>query len=449
MRKNQIKKESKIDKLLEIPKEISTNEPRLTNMGFNKMLIENYKMILEYQDFFIRISTQIGIINYILGYVNILVEGYFVEKFINICNKQKIFLWNLKRSKTTIIYTNVSIKDFKKLKPIAQKTKCKIKIKSKKGLPFIFNKYKKRKIFVIGLAMVLITIFTLSKFIWNIEVIGNEKINDDEIIQIANENNLKIGKFKNKVDTKKIINKLRLERDDIAWIGIEIKGTNAIIKIVESIPKPNIIDDEEFCNIVATKDAIIKKISAQNGTPVVKEGEIVKKGTVLIAGWLEGKYTGTRYVHATGSFQGKVWYTQKERIYFKQQKKEQTGNVENKYSLNINNFKINFNKGVSKFKNYDTIETNKKVKLFSNFYLPIELIKITNTEVNITDITYTLEEAKNIGIEKAKQELNNKIENLDNILSIQINDSQTSEYIEVEVTYEMLENIGTKEKIVF
>ena len=389
------------------------------------------------------------ILNYILGYVNILVEGYFVEKFINICNKQKIFLWNLKRSKTTIIYANVSIKDFKKLKPIAQKTKCKIKIKSKKGLPFIFNKYKKRKIFVIGLAMVLITIFTLSKFIWNIEVIGNEKINADEIIQIANENNLKIGKFKNKVDTKKIINKLRLERDDIAWIGIEIKGTNAIIKIVESIPKPNIIDDEEFCNIVATKDAIIKKISAQNGTPVVKEGEIVKKGTVLIAGWLEGKYTGTRYVHATGSVQGKVWYTQKERIYFKQQKKEQTGNVENKYSLNINNFKINFNKGVSKFKNYDTIETNKKVKLFSNFYLPIELIKITNTEVNITDITYTLEEAKNIGIEKAKQELNNKIENLNNILSIQINDSQTSQYIEVEVTYEVLENIGTKEKIVF
>ena len=55
------------------------------------------------------------ILNYILGYVNILVEGYFVEKFINICNKQKIFLWNLKRSKTTIIYANVSIKDFKKL----------------------------------------------------------------------------------------------------------------------------------------------------------------------------------------------------------------------------------------------------------------------------------------------------------------------------------------------
>ena len=85
------------------------------------------------------------ILNYILGYVNILVEGYFVEKFINICNKQKIFLWNLKRSKTTIIYTNVSIKDFKKLKPIAQKTKCKIKIKNKNDEKLKTKGNKRRK----------------------------------------------------------------------------------------------------------------------------------------------------------------------------------------------------------------------------------------------------------------------------------------------------------------
>lgn len=63
VRKKQFKKESRLNRLLEIPKEISTNEPRIVNMGFNKMIIENYKIILEYQDFFIRIGTQIGIIN--------------------------------------------------------------------------------------------------------------------------------------------------------------------------------------------------------------------------------------------------------------------------------------------------------------------------------------------------------------------------------------------------
>ena len=55
--------QSRINRLLEIPQEISTNLPKITVIGFKQMLIENYKMILEYQDFFIRISTQIGIIN--------------------------------------------------------------------------------------------------------------------------------------------------------------------------------------------------------------------------------------------------------------------------------------------------------------------------------------------------------------------------------------------------
>lgn len=58
---------NRVNKLLEIPQEISSNIPKLTMLGFEKLLIENYKAILEYQDFYIRISTYIGIIN-INGY---------------------------------------------------------------------------------------------------------------------------------------------------------------------------------------------------------------------------------------------------------------------------------------------------------------------------------------------------------------------------------------------
>ena len=57
------KKESTLNRILEVPKEICTNEPKLTIAGFKKMLIENYKVILEYQDVYIRIKTYIGIIN--------------------------------------------------------------------------------------------------------------------------------------------------------------------------------------------------------------------------------------------------------------------------------------------------------------------------------------------------------------------------------------------------
>jgi len=389
------------------------------------------------------------LVNYALGFVDIVVEGYYIERFINICAAKGIFLWNLKRDKATILYARVGKEDFKRLKQVCRKTGCKMKINHKRGLPFILHQYKKRKIFASLLIVIFCVIVSLSNFVWNIEVVGNDTISKEEILQVASDVGLSIGKFKHKIETKEVINRLRLERDDIAWAGIEIKGTNAKIEIVEADMKPEIIDEEEYCNIVADKPCMILKINARNGTSLVKNGDIVKQGDVIIGGWLEGKYTGTRYVHAQGEIQAKVWYTNKQRIYFKETKKEETGAIENKYSVNINNFRINFYKRVSKFENYDTIEENKKLKLFSDFYLPIEITKNVNKEYRNVEIVHTLEEAKELGKQKAKQELDQQIENHDNILNEQIVTYEDAEYVDVEVTYEVQENIGTKEKIVF
>ncbi len=64
---NKNKITAKVNKILDIPQEVSTNIPKITILGFEKMLVENYKSILEYQEFYIRISTYIGILN-INGY---------------------------------------------------------------------------------------------------------------------------------------------------------------------------------------------------------------------------------------------------------------------------------------------------------------------------------------------------------------------------------------------
>ncbi len=389
------------------------------------------------------------LLNYILGYLNIEIEGYYIEKFINLCNNKKIALWNLKREKTTILNANIGITDFKEIRKILKKTKCRVKIKNKKGLPFIFNKYKKRKIFLLLLAICIATIIALSNFIWNIEITGTNKINKDEIMQILEETNFKVGTLKSKADTKEAINKIRLERDDVAWVGIDIKGTNAVVEIVEADEKPEIINEEEYCNLVASKDGIISKVNAANGTPLVKEGDVVKKGDILVAGWLEGKYTGTRYVHATGSVEARVWYSQKEKVPLKQIEKEYTGKTETKYSLNINNFKINLYKRLSNFEKYDTIEEYKKLQLFSDFYLPFGLTKITNKEYNEKEIILQKEDAKNQAVNLAEEKINEQIKDKSKILNKQIKVNNTDEYIEVEVVYEVLETIETKEKIVF
>lgn len=389
------------------------------------------------------------LLNYILGYVNIKVEGFFIERFINICISKKILLWNMKREKSTILYANIGIQDYKKLKNIAKKTKTRINIQSKKGMPFLLHRYRKRKIFVGLLAIIFIALFMMSKFIWNIEIKGNTRISKTEIMEELNKNGLKIGTYKRKLNANSVINKVRLDRGDIAWIGIDIEGTNAIVEIKETSEAPEIIDENEYCNIVSNKEGMITKINVQNGTAVVKEGNIVKEGDTLVLGYLEGKYTGIRYVHAKADIEAKIWYSKKEKVFLKQQIQVPTGATEQKYTLNINNFKINFYKTLSKFENYDTINENKKLMLFSNFYLPIELIKKTNCEYKYEEKIYTEEELTQITQEKIEKELEKEIVQTENIINKQTNIYPNEDYIEVEVIYEVLENIGSKDKIIF
>ncbi len=387
------------------------------------------------------------LLKYILGYVRISVEGYYIERFINICTTSKILIWNLKREKGIKLFLNVGIKDFYEIIKIAKKLKCKVKIIRKRGMPFLINRYKKRKIFFLSLIIITILIGISTNYIWNINIEIEDNIEIENIEQDIKDAGLEVGMNKNKIDTQEIINKIRLNRNDISWMGIELKGTNAIVKIVKAKEAPEIIDEKDYSNIVSNKSGIITKIIAQNGTALVNVGDEVKEGQILIKGMMEGKYTGVRYVHSLGEVEAIIKYSKTRKIPLKTTEKVNTGKKETKYKIKINNFQINFYKTLSKFKFYDTIETEKKFKIFSNLYLPISVIKITNQEFEEIEKQYTVEEATEIGTRELEQEIEQEIGTGKNIIGKNAEVVKTEEYVEVSVTYEVIENIGMQEKI--
>ena len=129
-----------------------------------------------------------------------------------------IFLWRIARNKSTEVLMRIPIKDFKKLHRIAKKTKCRVEITSKKGLPFLVHKYKKRKIFAITLLVIAILIFGLTKFVWNIEINCDEEINNEEILGILSGAGIEEGKLISKLDTNKAINDICMKKEDISWV---------------------------------------------------------------------------------------------------------------------------------------------------------------------------------------------------------------------------------------
>ena len=265
------------------------------------------------------------LLKYILGYVRITVEGYYIERFINICTTSKILIWNLKREKGVKLYLNIGIKDFYKAIKVAKKLKCKVKIIRKRGIPFLINKYKKRKIFFIALITIAILIGISTNYVWNINIEVEENLEIQNIERDIKEAGLEVGMLKNKVNVQDIVNKIRLKRSDISWMGIELKGTNAIVKIVKSKEAPEIIDEKDYSNIVSDKSGIVTKIIAQNGTALVKVGDEVKEGQILIQGVMEGKYTGTRFVHSLGEIEAIVKYNKTKKIPLKTTEKSLQG----------------------------------------------------------------------------------------------------------------------------
>ena len=82
--------------------------------------------------------------NYIRGYVIITVTGRNIERFINICSRRNILLWEIIRINQDSAQMKASIRGFKHMRPAARKSRCKVRI-SRCGLPFKFSRFRRRK----------------------------------------------------------------------------------------------------------------------------------------------------------------------------------------------------------------------------------------------------------------------------------------------------------------
>ena len=92
----------------------------------------------------------------IYGIVEVEVEGFFTERYINLCRINNVSVWDIVTKSNGIIIFKMFAKDFKKLRTINRKTKCKSKILKKKGVYFNYYRYRKRRFVIILVALFLV-----------------------------------------------------------------------------------------------------------------------------------------------------------------------------------------------------------------------------------------------------------------------------------------------------
>lgn len=388
--------------------------------------------------------------NYIRGYVIIFVEGYFLEKFINICIHRQIFLWDIKRKKNGSMTLKISIDGFKMLRPVASRTGCRVRIVRKRGLPFILHRYKGRKTFALGALVFLGLFFFLTSFVWTIEVKGNKNIETQVIMEKLEKYGVKPGIIKYNINTENVVSDLMLEVKELAWVGLEVRGTKVKVEVAERVEKPVIIPKDVPCDVIAKKDGIVKSIVVKAGQELVKIGNTVKKGQVLISANVPNKDPKEkgRLVHAIGTVKARTWYEKSKEVETALQEKSRTGQVKDIYSLVILTKKIGLFPGKISFENYDKIEIKKKVSIGEDFELPFGLAIDRHYEVNIVEKSIELDEAKQLASDAAYKEAAAEVPADAELVktNVEFKQEQDGRLLAV-VTMECIEDIGLEQDL--
>lgn len=236
--------------------------------------------------------------NYLLGYVVFRAQGGFSERFINLCSNNKIFIWDVRREDDCVLGC-VEAADYKMLRHFAKKTGMILHAEKKVGLPFLIFHNKYRFALPIAAFVFSVIFFALSRFIWTVEVVGNENIPSEDIVSVFEEIGIKPGTLKSRVDVSKAADEALLEIDGIDWAAVNLNGSNAAIEVREKVKAPQISSNSQVpTNIVSSVSGVVKRIDLYKGTQCVNVGDAVLEGDVLVTGAVTNKDTSVSFCEA-------------------------------------------------------------------------------------------------------------------------------------------------------
>lgn len=261
--------------------------------------------------------------SFLTGYVFLVVEGKSLEKLINMAVGRGLYLWDVKWLDKDRARVKVRLNAIKSLRHMARRTKSRFRITGKGGLPFRIARIKKRKLLLTGAVLSVLLVYLMSSFIWFVEVKGNKSLPAEKVINAAEHAGLAMGTLKIGLDKDKIEKYIKNAVPEVAWVGVRITGTKAMIEIAEKVIIPPV--DNSPADVAAERDGLVQELLVLSGRPVVNEGDMVKQGDVLITGVIKPDTKSEeklgqgipeqlvppqpiKFVRAKGIVRAKVWY---------------------------------------------------------------------------------------------------------------------------------------------
>lgn len=241
----------------------------------------------------------IQLIRYLFGYINFRAFGGFSDRFLNLCTRDGIPLWNIKNVKGNIS-ASTTINGYLSIRRPAKKSGMKVMVLEKKGLIFTLKRNKVRVGVLIGVLIFICVTTVLAQFVWSVSLVGNTELEEDYLLSVFEKHGVKVGATIPSLEEKDIAQTVVSEVEQLSWAAINRKGTSVVIEVREKTTAPEMYDSKTPTNLVAGEDGVILSIDVLYGIEEIKPGSAVAKGDLLISGIVTHADGTENFIHADG-----------------------------------------------------------------------------------------------------------------------------------------------------
>lgn len=368
----------------------------------------------------------LGLLRFLRGYITVVSNTPFPERFFNICTKSNILIWDIVRTEDSIVF-KMAAKDLFKIKNILRKCGMRVTINQKSGLPFFMFRHRKQYSFLIGMSIAYLMIWFLSLFVWKIQWQGNSYYTDETLHQYLENLGIREGMYMDEVDCDYINKKIRNDFEDVIWVSSEKSGTCLTIFIKENDNKEQ---EEAQANavqtgaegradtgaaqsgisdtgsmkaedIIAGVDGTIESIIMRSGTPKVKKGDEVKAGDVLVSSEVPvyndaKEVTAVHYVSADADIMIRTQLPYEDTVQKNMEYRIYTGKKREFYSMLFLDTDYDLAAVRKNFDRQVIATETRQLLLTKDFYLPIYIRKTRIFEYYSEQGSYTDEEISKI-----------------------------------------------------
>lgn len=404
------------------------------------------------------------LVAFLIGHLRIVVRCHQPERFINLCLEAEIPLWAMVRT-PEFLAAEIPLPAFFRIRPIARQSGARIRIKHRRGLPFLLQRLRGRPPLLAGAALCLLALWWVTGHVWivTVKLTGEGLLDVRAIRAVAEDAGLRPGAWKGKLDLAAVEKQIAKAIPEVSWSSVAVRGIRADIQVVEKTGYSPV--EGSWTDLVARKQGMIAHLVTFSGEPAVRVGDYVQPGDTLIRGclhyWGGGRPqvlpgtprpprdTVARCGTAEGEVRARVWYEQIQRQPLYREVRKSTGQEQRSWVLKWRDQEIlKWGASARPWAAYDERRQTLRFPGWRNWEVPVELVSLIAVEVDVERAPLTVEQAVSEAKHAFVRQLQFQLGPTDRIASVHAEVVQAGqEYAEIRVTVETLEEIGVAQEM--